>query len=57
MPHVNLASLPTRNALRFRMLEYGVSSDIVDEYIRMSESGCLEALDLALVLWHGRLKQ
>ena len=26
------------------MLAYGVAGDLVDEYIRMSESGCLEAM-------------
>jgi hypothetical protein len=27
-----------------RMLAYGVAGDLVDEYIRMRESGCLEAM-------------
>jgi hypothetical protein len=27
-----------------RMLAYGVASDLVDEYIRMNELGCLEAM-------------
>lgn len=28
------------------MLAYGVSGDLVDEYIRISESGFLEAMDM-----------
>jgi hypothetical protein len=27
-----------------RMLAYGVAGDLLDEYIRMSESGCHEAM-------------
>jgi hypothetical protein len=27
-----------------RMLAYGVASDLVDEYMRMSESTCIEAM-------------
>ena len=30
--------------IAIRMLAYGVPNDLVDEYVRMSESTCLEAL-------------
>jgi hypothetical protein len=43
MPQVNLASLQKCSAA-IRMLTYGVAVDLVDEYMRMSESTCIEAM-------------
>ena len=43
MPSARLVSPLIRNALRaIRMLAYGVPGDLIDEYVRMSESTSLE---------------
>jgi hypothetical protein len=45
MPQVNLTSLPIKKcSAAIRMLAYGVAGDLVDEYMRISESTCIELM-------------
>ena len=44
MPLASLASLIRKCTAAIRMLAYGIPGDLVDEYVRMSESTCLLSL-------------
>ena len=45
MPPVSMASLLTRKCTdAIRMFAYGVAGNLVDEYLRVSESICLESM-------------
>jgi hypothetical protein len=45
IPPVSLASLHTKKCFAtIRMLEYGVDGDLIDEYLQMSETICLDAM-------------
>jgi hypothetical protein len=45
MPQVNLAFFSYKKcSAALRMLVYGLAGDLIDEYMRMSESTCIESM-------------